>query len=77
MHSLEIRICQASTCLVWVTVILGYVDGIEGYFNNCGWGEFGVTHGAIAGELAALIVLQQKTSIDIAPFLFDRFSSSN
>lgn len=56
-----------------VLPILGYTDGIEGYFNNCGWGEFGVTHGAIAGELAAQIITNKKTVIDTSPFLLSRF----
>lgn len=54
--------------------IIGPVDGVEGYFNNCGYGEFGITHGTIGGELLANIILGKKSSIDTKQFLLSRFS---
>ncbi len=54
--------------------IIGPVKGITGYFNNCGYGEFGISHAAAGGELLAQIVLGQKTSMDANAFSFSRFS---
>ncbi len=54
--------------------IIGAVDGIEGYYNNCGYGEFGITHAAIGGELLASIILGKSTPLDTKPFLLSRFA---
>lgn len=54
--------------------IIGPVDGIEGYYNNCGYGEFGITHAAIGGELLASIILGKSTPVDTKPFLLARFA---
>ncbi len=55
--------------------IIGPVDGIKGYYNNCGYGEFGITLAAIGGELISQIILNKATSVDIKPFLLSRFKS--
>lgn len=54
--------------------IIGPVDGIKGYYNNCGYGEFGITLAAIGGELIAQVILGKPTTIDIKPFLLSRFT---
>ncbi|HSW48443.1 MAG TPA: FAD-dependent oxidoreductase [Candidatus Saccharimonadales bacterium] len=54
--------------------IIGPVEEIKGYFNNCGYGEFGITLAPIGGELIAQIVLNKPTRADVKPFLLSRFS---
>lgn len=54
--------------------IIGPVDNIKGYYNNCGYGEFGITLAAIGGELISQIILNKPTRIDTKPFLLSRFS---
>lgn len=54
--------------------IIGPVKRIEGYFNNCGYGEFGITLAPIGGELISQIILNQKTEVDTKPFLLSRFN---
>ncbi len=55
--------------------IIGAVDGIKGYFNNCGYGEFGITLAPIGGELISQIIMNQPNSVDIKPFLLSRFNN--
>ncbi len=55
--------------------ILGPVESIEGYFNNCGWGGLGITHGPIGGMLVANSIAKTKNfPINIEPFLLQRFT---
>jgi len=54
--------------------IIGPVEGIEGYFNNCAWGGTGVMHAPFAGQAIVDAILgEQKFTQDIEPLLFDRF----
>ncbi len=54
--------------------LLGPVDGIEGYINDCGWGGLGVSHAPAGGILIAEYVTKGKfTSINIDPFLLSRY----
>ncbi len=56
-----------------VLPIIGSVEVIDGYYNNCGFGEFGITHAPIGGELLSQIILGTTTTIDAAPFALSRF----
>lgn len=56
--------------------IIGPAGGIKGYFNNCGYGEFGITLAPIGGELISQVILDKPTTIDIKPFLLSRFKSN-
>lgn len=54
--------------------ILGPVDGIDGYFNDCAWGGLGVAHSPAGGNLIAqLITKKNNLSINIDPFLLKRY----
>jgi len=54
--------------------ILGPIKSIEGYYNSCGWGGLGITHGPTGGMLvAASIVGKDDLAIKINPFLLERF----
>jgi len=57
--------------------ILGPIEEIEGYYNNCGWGGHGVMHSPIGGQLVASYITGVDTpSVSIEPFLFSRFAAS-
>ena len=54
--------------------ILGRAPNVEGFINACGWGGHGVMHAPIGGKLIAeLIADGQATTMDLAPFLVERF----
>jgi len=55
--------------------IIGPVDGIKGYFNNCGYGEFGITLASAGSELISQIILNKRTSINTKLFLLSRFQN--
>lgn len=58
--------------------IIGPISQIVGYINNCGWAGRGVMHAPIAGKLAALNAIgETHDSIDIGPFLAERFERKN
>lgn len=57
-----------------VLPIIGSVKGVEGYYNNCGYGEFGITHGPIGGELLAQIILGKQSPVDTEQFKLSRFN---
>ena len=54
--------------------ILGPVPGLQGFYNDCGWGGHGIMHAPAAGQaLAEWIVHGQASSLDLSPFLAERF----
>ncbi|UTM56225.1 FAD-dependent oxidoreductase [Photobacterium sp. CCB-ST2H9] len=53
--------------------ILGPMPGIEGYMNACGHFRTGMLTSAITGKLLNELVRGEPTSVDITPFLYDRF----
>lgn len=53
--------------------ILGPVPGVSGYFNACGHFRTGMLTSAITGQIINELVRQEKTCVDITPFLYDRF----
>lgn len=54
--------------------ILGPVDGLDGYINDCCWGGDGVAHGPAGGIIVSELITGAKQSIDMQPFLFSRFA---
>ncbi|OGO39781.1 MAG: hypothetical protein A2Z03_09590 [Chloroflexi bacterium RBG_16_56_8] len=58
--------------------ILGPVPNVAGFINACGWGGHGVMHAPIGGQLVAEWIADSKTTtMDIAPFLLERFGGEN
>jgi sarcosine oxidase subunit beta len=54
--------------------VLGFAPGVEGFCNCCGWGGHGVMHAPAGGILTAELIVDGKaTSMDIAPFRYERF----
>lgn len=53
--------------------LLGPVEGIEGYINDCGWGGHGVMHAPIGGRLTAEWIADGKASMALTPLLLSRF----
>lgn len=53
--------------------ILGPVDGIEGYFNDCAWGGLGVAHSPAGGKILANFVTGMDHFLDVNPFLLSRY----
>lgn len=54
--------------------ILGPVDSVQGYFNDCGWGGEGVMHAPAGGRIVAECVFEGRaTTLDVSPFLASRF----
>lgn len=57
--------------------ILGPVDHVRGFFNNCGWGGHGIMNAPAAGEeLAEWIVEGRPRTVDVSRFAAGRFASS-
>lgn len=52
--------------------ILGPMDGIEGYINANGHFRTGILCSAITGQLIDEIVRGKKTTLDLAPFLYNK-----
>jgi sarcosine oxidase subunit beta len=58
--------------------ILGRAPGIDGFINACGWGGHGVMHAPIGGKLIAELIAEGKTTtLDLAPFALERFSTNS
>ncbi|MEO0563106.1 MAG: FAD-dependent oxidoreductase, partial [Chloroflexota bacterium] len=56
--------------------ILGPVDGVEGFINDCGWGGEGIMHAPVGGQLTAEVIAYGATrTFDVAPFQLSRFAS--
>lgn len=54
--------------------ILGHVDEVEGYINDCGWGGNGISHAPVGGQLIAECILKtNKVPVKVDPFLLNRF----
>ncbi len=54
--------------------ILGPVDGLEGYLNACGHFRTGILTAPLTGLILAEVMLGEKPSYPLAPFLLSRFS---
>lgn len=55
--------------------ILGPVKGLDGYLNACGHFRTGILTSAITGNVITELVLGERPSIPLEPFLLDRFES--
>jgi sarcosine oxidase subunit beta len=54
--------------------ILGPVEQVSGFYNDCGWGGHGIMHAPAAGNaLAEWIVDGKPRAVDIRPFAAGRF----
>ena len=54
--------------------ILGPVEGLDGYVNDCGWGGEGVMLAPVGGQLIAEFVADGETSsFPLDSFLLKRF----
>lgn len=56
--------------------ILGPVDGLEGLLLATGHFRNGVLLSAITGEIVAALALREPSSVDIAPFLYDKLKDA-
>lgn len=58
--------------------ILGPVNSVKGYYNNCGWGGLGITHGPIGGKLVAASIAEvTDLPTSLEPFLLKRFETND
>ncbi len=54
--------------------ILGPIDEVEGFINDCAWGGLGVSHAPAGGKIMAELITENRvTSLDITPFLLNRY----
>jgi len=54
--------------------ILGPVDAVEGYINDCGWGGDGVSHAPAGGQLiAGFVTGTSNLQLNIETFRLRRF----
>jgi sarcosine oxidase subunit beta len=55
--------------------IIGFVNNLEGYFNNCCYGSEGIIYSPIGGILLAELIAEGKTqTLSLEPFLLERFN---
>ncbi len=53
--------------------IIGPVEELFGYYNDCAWGGLGIAHSPAGGKLIAECVCGLTHSVDITPFLLKRY----
>jgi sarcosine oxidase subunit beta len=53
--------------------IIGAVPGLEGFLCAAGFSGHGIMHAPAAGEAIAELIVDGRTSLDIAPLAYDRF----
>ena len=54
--------------------VMGFVDGLDGFVLNCGWGTWGFKAAPISGKMTAELVATGRTPALIQPFALSRFS---
>ena len=54
--------------------VMGFVDGLDGFVLNCGWGTWGFKAAPIAGKMTAELIATGSTPALIEPFALSRFS---
>ena len=54
--------------------VMGFVDGLDGFVLNCGWGTWGFKAAPISGKTTAELVATGKTPDLIRPFALSRFA---
>ena len=60
-----------------MSAVLGKVDGIEGFVAAAGFSGHGIMHAPATGELIAELIVDGRTSFDIAAFRASRFGSGD
>jgi sarcosine oxidase subunit beta len=55
--------------------ILGTIEGVEGFISAAGFSGHGIMHAPATGELIAELIVDGKTSLDIARLSASRFTS--
>jgi sarcosine oxidase subunit beta len=56
--------------------ILGEVQHLGGFYNDCGWGGHGVMHAPAAGQVLAELIAHGRAEVfDLAPYRAERFVS--
>lgn len=53
--------------------ILGKIDGVDGFISAAGFSGHGVMHAPATGELIAELIVDGRTSLDLAPLSASRF----
>lgn len=53
--------------------IIGAVPGLDGFLCAAGFSGHGIMHAPAAGEAIAELIMDGRTSLDIAPLAYDRF----
>jgi sarcosine oxidase subunit beta len=53
--------------------VLGPVEGVDGYINDCCWGGDGVAHAPIGGLLLSAFITGVELPMNLEPFLLKRF----
>ena len=54
--------------------VMGFVDGLEGFVLNCGWGTWGFKAAPISGKMTAELIATGRTPDLIRPFALSRFA---
>ena len=54
--------------------VMGFVDGLDGFVLNCGWGTWGFKAAPISGKMTAELIATGRTPDLIAPFGLSRFA---
>jgi sarcosine oxidase subunit beta len=57
--------------------ILGRVDGLDGFICAAGFSGHGIMHAPVTGELIAELIVDGRTSLDIAPLRASRFGTGD
>ena len=54
--------------------VMGFVEGLDGFVLNCGWGTWGFKAAPISGKMTAELVATGRTPDLIRPFALSRFA---
>ena len=54
--------------------VMGFVDGLDGFALNCGWGTWGFKAAPVSGKMTAELVTTGRTPDLIRPFALSRFA---
>ena len=54
--------------------VMGFVDGLDGFVLNCGWGTWGFKAAPISGKMTAELIATGRTPALIEPFALSRFA---
>jgi sarcosine oxidase subunit beta len=88
VHVLELLPClrEARVMRQWTgicdmtpdyTPVMGFVDGLDGFVINCGWGTWGFKAAPISGKMTAELIATGRTPDLIKPFRLSRFAEGD